>query len=279
MSDSLNLVYKTIDEQHAGESAATRRQIVAGAAATIGSLGLLGLPAMSEARSRHHSNNTPKNILNAAATVEVLATIVNTVGSVGGQGGQRFQQPVDLTDPSGPQVTKRNVMSAAREELVHYNVLVSHGFGGRAATGKIWVPDAVFSSRKKLLETLEVGDQIFMNAYLIGTTTFGNAGKGTLARVTAEFMGVESVHRALARQSLGKLGNDRIFVKYNQRETADSPNRREPGFTDISGAVSELKNAGFGFGERGQTPGQFYEFDKIRRRTPNDSSLNTSKPH
>lgn len=276
MSDSLNLVYKTIDEQHAGESAATRRQVVAGAAATIGSLGLLGLPAISEARS--HTNNTPKNILNVAATAEVLATIVNTVGSVGGQGGERFQQPVDLTDPSGPQVTLRNVKAAAREELVHYNVLVSRGVGGRALTGKIWIPDSVFSSRTKLLETLEVGDQIFMNAYLIGTTVFGNAGKGTLARTTAEFMGVESVHRALARQSLGKLGNDRIFVKYAQREAADSPNRREPGFRDILQAVAQLQKAGFGFGKRGQTPGQFYEFDQIRKRTPNDPFLNTSAP-
>ncbi len=276
MSDSLNLVYKTIDEQHAGESAATRRQVVAGAAATLGSLGLLGLPAISDARSR--TNNTPKNILNVAATAEVLATIVNTVGSVGGQGSQRFQNAVDLTDPSGPQVTKRNVMAAAREELVHYNVLVSRGVGGKALTTRIWVPDKVFSSRKNLLEALEVGDQIFMNAYLIGTTVFGNAGKGTLARVAAEFMGVESVHRALARQSLGKLGNDRIFVKYAQRETADSPNRNQGGFRDILQAVSQLKGKGFGFGERGFTPGQFYEFKDIRKRTPNDSSLNTSKP-
>ncbi len=276
MSDSLNLVYKTIDEQHAHESAATRRQIVAGAAATIGSLGLLGVPAIANASTR--SDNTPKNILNVAATVEVLATIVNTVGSVGGQGSQRFQKAVDLTDPSGPQVTKRNVMSAAREELVHYNVLVSRGVGGKALTKKIWIPDAVFSSRKKLLQTLEVGDQVFMNAYLIGTTAFGNAGKGTLARVTAEFMGVESVHRALARQSLGKLGNDRIFVKYAQRETADSPNRGQGGFRDVFQAVAQLQKAGFGFGQRGFTPGQFYEFDRIRKTTPNDSSLNTSKP-
>ncbi len=278
MSDSLNLVYKTIDEQHAGESAATRRQIVAGAAATIGSLGLLGVPAISEARSRSIGANTPQNILNVAATAEVLATIVNTVGSRGGQGSQRFQKAVDLTDPSGPQVTKRNVMAAAREELVHYNVLVSRGVGGKALTKQIWIPDAVFSSRTKLLQALEVGDQVFMNAYLIGTTVFGNAGKGTLARVTAEFMGVESVHRALARQSLGKLGNDRVFVKYAQRETADSPNHGQFGFRNVLDAVTQLQKAGFGFGKTGHKPGQFYEFDRIRTRTPTDTSLNTYAP-
>jgi hypothetical protein len=39
-------------------------------------------------------------------------------------------------------------------------------------------------------------------------------------------MGVEAVHRALARQSLGKLGNDRIFMKYDQVEKApDAPNK------------------------------------------------------
>lgn len=91
-------------------------------------------------------------------------------------------------------------------------------------------------------------------------------------------MGVEAVHRALARQSLGKLGNDRIFIRYNGRERADAPNRGQKGFTDILKAVDQLKGAGFGFGQRGATPGQFYEFNTVRQRTPNDPFLNTSLP-
>jgi len=272
MSDALNTVYDAVDDQHSEESAATRRKFVAGAAATLGSMGILGLVNNDDAWAKHKTNNTPKNILAVAATAEVLATIVNTVGSVGGQGSERFQGPVSLPDA----VTLRNVKSAAREELVHYDVLIK--LGGKPVTKKIWIPDAVFSNAAKFLSALEVGDQIFVNAYLIGTTTFGNAGNGKLARQTAEFMGVEAVHRALARQSLGKLANDRVFIRYNGRERADAPNRGQKGFTDILKAVDQLKGAGFGFGQRGETPGQFYEFNAIKGRTPNDPFLNTSLP-
>ena len=156
-------------------------------------------------------------------------------------------------------MTTRNIAAAAREELIHYDVLVSAGVGGVALTKRIWVPDEVFASPTNLLQTLEVGDQIFVNAYLIGTTAFGNAGQGTLARYTGEFMGVEGVHRALARQSLGKLGNDRVFMVYE--------------FTDILEAVAQLKAAGFGFGEPGSKAGRFYDFDEVRKRTPNPNGL------
>jgi hypothetical protein len=226
-------------------------------------MGLLAaLPAGADARF----GGSPQTILNVAATAEVLATIVNTVGA----------ERVNL----GDEVTRRNVRSAAREELEHYEVLVSSAVGGSPITKRIWVPDKVFSSRTDLLETLEVGDQIFINAYLLATAVFGARRNGYLARVAAELMGVEAVHRALARQSLGKLGNDRVFMKFSQRERYNnqSPNAGQPGFTDILTAVSQLKAAGFGFGARGAQPGAFYQFDQVRRRTPTDRSLNTFKP-
>ena len=248
MSDALNIAYEAIDEENAGESALTRRKLVAAGAATLGSLGVMGLVG-DEAWARHASKNKPQTILNIAATAEVLATIVNTVG------------PEKLGNQLDP-VTLRNVQAAAREELIHYNVLVASG--AKPLTKKIWVPDAVFASRTGLLTTLEAGDQIFINAYLIGTTAFAHAKQAKLARFTGEFMGAEAVHRALARQSLGKLGNDRAFMRYS--------------FTNISTAVSMLKKAGFGFGERGATPGQFYEFNAVRRRTPNPREVNTRKP-
>jgi len=270
MAEGLDLVYQTIEEQHAEKSAHTRRQLVAGAAATIGGMGLLGFAQSASAagpatKDTFSKSNTPERILAVAATAEVLATIVNTVGP----------EKVDLGDA----VTLRNVRAAAREELIHYYTLTGP-LGAKPLTKRIWIPDAVFASRTSLLSTLEVGDQIFCNAYLIGTSVFGYARKGYLARVTAEFMGVEMVHRALARQSLGKLGNDRVFVKFNQRErfNNDSPNAGDPGFSDILGAVTALKKAGFGFGAQGAGPGQFYDFAEVSKRTPTDPSLNTFAP-
>jgi hypothetical protein len=244
MTETHNFAYEAIDAEYADESASTRRKFVGGAAATLGGMGLLGFTAL-EAKAA--AKNDPQTILNVAATAEVLATIVNTVG---------FER-VALDD-----VTRRNVEAAAYEELVHYKVLRS--IGGRPATKKIWVPDAVFASSTGLLNTLVKGDQIFINAYLIGVTAFAEAGEAKFARFAAEFMGAEAVHRALARQSLGKLGNDRAFMRYK--------------FTGINAAVRKLQNAGIGFGEKGAEPGAFYDFDEVEKRTPKPEAVNTLKP-
>jgi hypothetical protein len=246
VSQPENLAYEAIDEEFTEESASTRRRFVGGAAATLGSMGLLGLSSSPSALAAMEKND-PATILNVAATAEVLATIVNTVG------GER----VALDS-----VTKANVDAAAYEELVHYKVLRS--LGGRPATKKIWVPDAVFGSSTGLLGALVTGDQIFINAYLIGTTAFGKAGKGNFARYAAEFMGAEAVHRALALQSLGQLGNDRAFMRYK--------------FTGINAAPRLLIKAGFGFGKEGASPGTFYDFDDVKKRTPAPSGVNTLRP-
>ena len=246
MSNPENVAYEAIDNEFAAESASTRRKFVGGAAATLGSMGLLGLTA-NPAAAKAMSKNDPQTILNVAATAEVLATIVNTVG------GER----VALGS-----VEKANIDAAAYEELIHYKVLRS--VGGRPLTKKIWVPDAVFASQTGLLSTLVIGDQIFINAYLIGVTAFAEAGESKFARYAGEFMGAEAVHRALAKQSLGQLGNDRAFMKYK--------------FTGINAAPRILTQKGFGFGTEGAKPGAFYDFDDVKKRTPAPSAVNTLKP-
>ncbi|CAN5779706.1 hypothetical protein BH18ACT15_BH18ACT15_02500 [soil metagenome] len=264
MSDVWNHVERAADGQLATGGITTRRQFVAATAATVGGLGLVGLTGGRA--SAHHAPNlidSTQKILNLAASAEVLATIVNTVGFHRGLGGDA--------------VTQRNIKAAAREELVHFNVLRS--FGGKPASRRVWVPDAVFASRSNFLNTLQVGDQIFVNAYLVATKAFGEQGEGELAVIAAEFMGVEAVHRALARQSLGLLGNDRVFMKFDQRETAPgAPNRGQRGFDHISHAVDQLLAAGFNFGAKGAMPGRFFDFDRVKERTPRDSGLNTFQP-
>jgi len=268
MSEAINLTNQVIDEENKGESAISRRRMVAGAAGVLGGFGLLGT---ADAMASHLSGsdydgpNTPENILNIAATAEVLATIVNTVGP----------ERVNL----GDQTTLNNIRAAAREELIHYNVLTS--VGAKAVTKRIWVPNEVFESRTNLLTALVVGDQVFCNAYLLGTTVFarpGGVANSRLARITAEFMGVEAVHRALALQSLGRLGNDRVFIRFAHREEAENlPTTGTPGFYDIRQAVTQLEGAGFGFGKQGSKAGQFYDFDEVRQRTP-EAPVNTRKP-
>ena len=275
MSDALNEVYETIDRQNAHEPAATRRQLVAGAAAALGSAGLLTVAETASAQSglpqssRTKAPNTPENIVNIAATAEVLATIVNTVGL------ERVGSQLDPT-------TRANITAAAREELIHYEVLTSAAVGATPATKRIWVPDAVFSSPTALLKTLVTGDQIFINAYLIAVTVMGRAGSlagSRFARISAEFMGAEAVHRALALQSLGQLGNDRAFMLFGQVETnTQDAFNGTGGFYQITDAVARLEKAGFGFGKAGAAPGAFYEFDQVSARTPNPAGVNTRAP-
>jgi hypothetical protein len=154
------------------------------------------------------------------------------------------------------------VQNAAVQELDHYKVLKS--IGAKPATKKIWVPDAVFANKEGLLGTLVAGDSIFVTAYLIGVTAFARGKQATEARYAAEIMGVESVHRALALQSLGKPGNDIAFGEYT--------------FTKIETAVKKLQAAGFGFGEMSSAPGKFYDFNEVSKRTPNTGQVKSLKP-
>ena len=243
-NEAVGMAYQAIEEEYANEAASTRRKFVAGAGATLGGMGLLG---WTQADIALAAKNDPQEILNIAATAEVLATIVNTVGA----------EVVSLDD-----TTKANVQAAARHELIHFETLKA--VGAKELTQKIWVPDAVFASKEGLLNTLVVGDQIFINAYLIGLTTFAKAKDAKFARYAAEFMGVEAVHRALALQSLGKLGNDRAFMAYE--------------FRKIGKAVELLLGAGFGFGAEGSAPGQFYNYKQVSKRTPNPDAVNTIAP-
>ncbi len=276
MSQTVNYVFDTLDDVHKDKSAATRRQMIAGASAALGSMGLLAWADQAEAQTslgvppNTSEPNTPQTILNAAATVEVLATIVNTVG---------------LERVSLSALEKQNIAGAAFEEKVHYEVLISDAVGGIPLTKRIWVPDAVFADRTGFFGTLAVGDQIFINAYLLATTVFARFGTTTgsrFARFAAEFMGAEAVHRALAIQSLSgdtTSGNDRVFMKFSGREQATTvPNTGAPGFTRIDVAVQQLEAAGFGFGEEGAMPGAFYEYDEVSARTPEPRVVNTRTP-
>ena len=269
MSEVTNNLFDTIDQQNSHESAHTRRTLVKGTAAALGSMGLVGfMTGEANAAVKTGAANSPETIAAVAATAEVLATIVNTVGP------EKLGNKLDS-------VTRRNIQAAAQQEKNHYELLTSSAVGGKAVTKTIYVPDEVFASPANLLTTLAVGDQVFINAYLIATTVFARQGtlKGSqFARYTAEIMAVESVHRALALQSLGKLGNDRVYAKFAQREqTTGLPTTGTPGFYEVMDAVGVLESAGFGFGKPGSKPGTAYNYDEVSQRTPTDPDVNTIK--
>lgn len=258
MSDNpTTLAYQAIDNELSHESASTRRRFVKQAGMVIG--GAAAITAMPSSAFAAAGDNSLTNILNIGATAEVLATIVNTVGAETTLAAPNNPLPVQSNGSQDDPVTRRNVQAAAQQELEHYNLLVS--LGAKPLTKKIWVPDEVFATKEGLLNTLVAGDQIFVNAYLLATTVAARAKDSKTARYAAEFMGVEAVHRALALQSLGKLGNDRVYQAFE--------------FTNINTAVKRLKQAGFGFGAEGSKAGKFYEFDEVSKRTPKVEGVNT----
>ncbi len=267
MSEVTNHLFDTIDRQNSHESASTRRTLVKTTAAALGSMGLLGYASADAfAAVKTDPANSVETITAVAATAEVLATIVNTVGP------EKLAGKLDA-------VTLRNVRAAAQQEKNHYELLTSKAVGGKPVTTTIYVPDEVFASKANLLTTLVVGDQVFINAYLLATTVF--ARQGTLsgskfARYAAEIMATEAVHRALALQSLGRLGNDRVYAKFGQREeVAGLPTTGAGGFYKILDAVGVLESAGFGFGKPGSKPGTKYEYAEVSARTPSDPGVNT----
>jgi hypothetical protein len=268
MTDTVSRIGREIDRVYAHEPASTRRRFVAATGAMFGGMGLLATAGRAEAQARYRAPNNPETILAVGSTAEALATIINTVGPE--------KLALDAT-------TKANVQAAARHELLHYGVWTSNDFGGKPVTTRFWIPNAVFASKESFLGTLVVGDTVFVNAYLLATSVLarqgGNTG-GRLARVASEFMAVESVHRALALQSLGLLGNDRAYAKFAQREELKGlPTSGQPGFYKITDAVTVLEAAGIGFGKEGQGPGAFYEFADVSRRTPDPAGVNTRTPN
>ena len=118
-------------------------------------------------------------------------------------------------------------------------------------TTKFWIPDAFFGGSGNTLDltalgkALVAGETLFVNLYLIGVTTFAQAGNGRFARFSAEIAGVEAEHRVLAETLVG----------------ATPPNN--VGFEAFSiprpqGIETALSGAGVGFGTQGSAPGAFY---------------------
>ena len=149
----------------------------------------------------------------------------------------------------------RNGVSA---EFHHVEALKKAG--GNPLTTKYWFPDTVFDGgRVGLFSTLEFIESVEISLYLIGVSTYANAREEFGARLCAEAMGTEAVHRALVRFAQGQLGKDVGAPNDVGFENFDWPT--------VAKVRTALEGLGIGYGTAGKQPGRFYEYpgDPMKR--------------
>ncbi len=204
----------------------TRRTLLRRAAVTA-AVATAAAPAEALAKS---SSGDINQIINTAITAEALAVTYLT-------------GLIEHASKTGVSKFAHVLKAANAAEYDHYKALKS--LGAKPITTKFWAPDAFFKPGEPF-KVLEIAETLFVDAYLIATTTFAQAGKPSLARYAGEIGGVEAQHLALVRFAQKQLPDDRAFQAYT--------------IPSISGVVAALEKAGVGFGKPGAKPGKFYTF-------------------
>ena len=132
--------------------------------------------------------------------------------------------------------------------------------GGTPLTTKYWLPDAAFGGGGVgLFSTLEIIETVEISLYLIGVSAYARVGEEIGARLCAEAMGTEAVHRALVRFAQGQLGKDVGVPNDVGFENFDWPT--------VEKVREALEGLGIGYGSASNQPGRFYEYpgDPIAR--------------
>ncbi len=148
--------------------------------------------------------------------------------------------------------------NAVTTEFHHVEALKDAG--GTALTTSYWFPDAAFGEGGVgLFSTLEIVETIEISLYLIGVSAYARAGEEYGARLCAEAMGTEAVHRALVRFAQGQLGKDVGVPNDVGFENFDWPT--------VAKVREALEGLGIGYGVETGEPGRFYEYpgDPIAR--------------
>ena len=132
--------------------------------------------------------------------------------------------------------------------------------GGTPLTSKYWLPDSAFGGGGVgLFSTLEIIETVEISLYLIGVSAYARLGEEIGARLCAEAMGTEAVHRALVRFAQGQLGKDVGVPNDVGFENFDWPT--------VERVREALEGLGIGYGTQTNQPGRFYQYpgDPIAR--------------
>jgi hypothetical protein len=125
--------------------------------------------------------------------------------------------------------------------------------GGQPFTTQFWLPDAAFDNGGVgLFSTAEIVESVEISLYLIGVTAYTRAQEEQGARLCAEALGTEAVHRALVRFAQGQLGKDVGVPNDVGFENFD--------WRTVASARDALERLGIGYGKQGGGAGRLYEY-------------------
>src|SRR5689334_9228596 len=141
--------------------------------------------------------------------------------------------------------------NAVTQEFHHVEALKEAG--GEHLTKRYWFPDAAFDGGNiGLFETLEIVETVEISLYLLGVSAYARAGEDFGARLCAEAMGTEAVHRALVRFAQGEISGEPIVPNDVGFENFDWPS--------VKAVRDELEGLGIGYGVETSQPGGWYEY-------------------
>jgi hypothetical protein len=141
--------------------------------------------------------------------------------------------------------------NAVTQEFHHVEAL--RDAGGTQLTTRYWFPDEAFDGGGVgLFSTLEVVETVEISLYLLGVSAYARAGKEFGARLCAEAMGTEAVHRALVRHAQNELGRPVGVPNDVGFENFDWPS--------VAKVRDALQALGIGYGAEGSKPGRFYDY-------------------
>ncbi len=125
--------------------------------------------------------------------------------------------------------------------------------GGKALTTSYWFPDAAFGGGGiGLFETLEIVETVEISLYLLGVSAFADDGEAFGARLCAQALGTEAVHRALVRFAQSQIGGEAIVPNDVGFENFD--------WRSVAAVRGALEGLGIGYGVESDQPGRFYEY-------------------
>ena len=234
----------------------TRLGLLKTAAVGAAAVGVFGPASSALAAVSKRDGDSINTVVTTAVTAEALAVTVLTA-AIKSSPGTKVAPFIPV------------LKSANYTEFRHFQVLGS--LGAKPLTTKFWIPNAALGAKNiNLFKTLEVAEMLFVNAYLIGITTFAKAKQDKLARYAGEILGTEAEHRVLARYAESVING----LKHVPNNVGFETYR----FKTMASIVGELEKAGFGFGKQGAAPGAFYDFPGSPLKTGTGSTVLAPSP-